>query len=59
MYNPTLWAEVMTKYPKIPEERNCIIEKRLRDAARQSYYQKLLSRYQQAVDAEDGMEGAN
>jgi hypothetical protein len=49
----------MTKYPKIPEERNCIIEKRLRDAARQSYYQKLLSRYQQAVDAEDGMEGAN
>ena len=33
---------VMTRFPKIPKERECRTEKAFRDAARESYYQKLL-----------------
>ena len=54
-----IWALVMQKYPKLPEERNCIIEKRLRDAAREEYYKKLLFGLRQADDTKDKLEGTN
>ncbi len=36
-----LWKMVMARYPKLENERTCAIEKRLRDLARQSMFEKL------------------
>lgn len=36
--------EVMNRFPKIPEERRCATERRLRKAARDSYRDKLVSK---------------
>lgn len=37
-------AEVMRRFPKLPIERRCATEKRMRNAARDSYRQKLVSK---------------
>ena len=50
-----LWDLVMIKYPKIPRELSCRTEKAFRDAARKSYYEKLL-RQQQEQGTPDGDE---
>ena len=36
-----LWAMVLDKYPRLPSERTCIVEKRMMDGLRQSYYERL------------------
>jgi len=36
-----LWQMVMARYPKLENERKCELERRLRNAARQSYFEKL------------------
>jgi hypothetical protein len=41
-----LWTIVMIKYPKIPQERTCLTEKKFRELARESYYSKLLREHQ-------------
>jgi hypothetical protein len=38
-----LWAIVMERFPKLPKERECRLEKEMRDAARQSYYERLFT----------------
>ena len=47
-----LWDLVMIKYPKIPRELSCRTEKAFRDAARKSYYDKLLRQQQEQRDAD-------
>ena len=34
---------VMARFPKLPSERGCIIEKRMRDAAREAYRTRLIN----------------
>ena len=34
---------VMTRFPKLPTERGCITEKRMRDAAREAYRTRLIN----------------
>ncbi len=34
---------VMARFPKLPTERNCITEKRMRDAAREAYRTRLIN----------------
>jgi hypothetical protein len=41
--NHLLWGKVLERFPKLPKERECITEKTMRDAARQSYYERLLA----------------
>ncbi len=36
-----LWKMVMARYPKLENERTCAIEKRMRDMARQSMFERL------------------
>jgi hypothetical protein len=38
-----LWQMVMARYPKLENERKCALERNLRNAARQSYLQKLIN----------------
>lgn len=39
---PELWTKVMEKYPKLPKERTCRLEREMRNEARKCYYEKLL-----------------
>ena len=34
---------VMARFPKLPSERGCITEKRMRDAAREAYRTRLIN----------------
>lgn len=38
-----IWVKVMEKYPRWPKEKTCLTEKRMRDAARQCYKDKLIN----------------
>ena len=38
-----IWREVMTKYPRTESERTCAIERRMMDAVREHYKNKLLN----------------
>jgi len=38
-----IWREVMLKYPRTEAERNCAIERRMMDAVREHYKNKLLN----------------
>ena len=59
-YEPTdaerweIHGKVMAKYPKLPTERTCMTEFRMRQAARDAYRQKLMD---ELCRAQTGMEG--
>ena len=38
-----IWREVMLKYPRTESERTCAIERRMMDAVREHYKNKLLN----------------
>ena len=38
-----IWREVMLKYPRTEPERTCAIERRMMDAIREHYKNKLLN----------------
>lgn len=38
-----VWQAVMKRFPKIEQERTCMIERRAREAARNSYYNRLIN----------------
>lgn len=42
MRDQELWAIVMERFPKLEKERSCKMEKTMRDAARESYYKRLV-----------------
>lgn len=39
----TLWQIVLTRFPKWEKERTCKMERTMRDAARESYYNRLVN----------------
>lgn len=41
MTKTEIWTIVMTKYPKTPSERTCLIEKRMMDKVREGYRKRL------------------
>ena len=41
MTKAEIWTIVMTKYPKTPSERTCLIEKRMMDKVREGYRKRL------------------
>jgi hypothetical protein len=43
MKEPLIWQSVMERFPKLDKERNCRMEREMRNQARESYYQKLLN----------------
>jgi hypothetical protein len=48
MTNDEINAKVYARFPKIDMERRCATEKRLREAARNSYRQTLINEFQTA-----------
>ena len=49
MKDTGLWAIVMIRFPKLEKERTCRMERTMRNAARESYYKRLLSEQQAKV----------
>lgn len=60
-YEPTdaerweIHARVMNKYPKLPTERTCMTEFRMRQAARAAYREKLINELRRAKEGMAGM----
>ena len=48
-------AKVMEKYPKLPTERTCMTEFRMRQAARKAYREKLINELSRAQAQVEGM----
>jgi hypothetical protein len=49
---PEIWRIVLQRFPNLPIERTCEIERRTRAAARESFYQRLDQEHSQAEDQE-------
>jgi hypothetical protein len=60
-YEPTdaerweIHGKVMAKYPKLPTERTCMTEFRMRQAARAAYREKLIDELRRAQTGLEGM----
>ena len=58
MTNDEINAKVYARFPKIDMERRCATEKRLREAARNSYRQTLINEFQTAQTILESMDAA-
>lgn len=47
--NEQIWEMVMQRFPKIPTERTCITEQRMRNEVRHSYKMRLYDERQAAI----------
>ena len=50
MKDQVLWDIVMKRFPKWEKERTCKMERTMRDAARQSYYNRLVNEQRELLE---------
>ena len=58
MTNDEINVKVYARFPKIEMERRCATEKRMREAARNSYRQKLINEFQTAKTILESVDAA-